>query len=126
MNIEKGNAMLPPRGAPTTVGVFRSLFLAGLILISLLALGFDSLLAPSPIVVGLGVASFLAGGGILILGNRSKGSAIPRSENVETEAPVEAEPRRSPGCLAIIVGSLYLFAGVWIFVMQAIGYFGSR
>ncbi|MGB7538805.1 MAG: hypothetical protein WBM17_09715 [Anaerolineales bacterium] len=94
------------------------LFIVALFLIVLLALNFEYLIFPSPLVAGFGILLVLLGLGIVLYGGvkkRKAGPAQPESSGTD-KAP------HSAGCAPAVAGGLYLLAGIGVLILQAIGY----
>ncbi|MBN2084065.1 MAG: hypothetical protein JW748_02485 [Anaerolineales bacterium] len=94
------------------------LFVAALLLIVLLAVNFEYLIFPSLPVTGLGILLLLLGAGIILYSIVKKGKA----GSTQSESSGFDKAPRSAGCAPAIAGSLYIFAGLGVLILQAIGY----
>ncbi len=103
--------------------MYQLLFIAALFIIFILAMSFEFLLFPSGVVLGLGAASIILGIAIIPYGNIRKGSGSAGKGEGESGIPAGKNPRRSTACQSVVVGSFYLFIGIGMFLLQAIGYF---
>jgi hypothetical protein len=94
------------------------LFIAALFLIVLLALNFEYLIFPSPLVTGFGILLMLLGLGIILYGAVQKRKA----GSTQSDSSGTDKAQRSAGCAPAVAGGLYILTGVGVLILQIIGY----